>query len=513
MSRTKAALLGTISSQVYAIITLLVSLFSAPLILAQLQSEIYGLSIIIFQIAAYLGMFDFGLTAGVQRFLSGTREDSEEARTRIQKIISTAFVVYTILGIVSALCGFLFAPYASAIFNIPQSFDQQVKSVIRIVSVIIGMQFLFRTISGIFFAHQRQLLSNTLSFALSLSNMLLILLFVHMGHQLWSFVYAQAFVFLISALLNVYFFRKHYAYFKLDLKKFDVLLLKDMFSFGIFIFLVGIAVQVVFFTDRIIVGSIISLTAVSIYSFSSKIPELLSQVLWKITDNSFPGLVEVSKEGPAGLRDVHDKLMRITLAFSTTGFWVFLIGAYPFISLWVGSEYYAGFTFTALIAYLYLIQHTFIHVSSICLNGAGIANKIAYMSLIEAAINLSISIALARSFGLTGVVAGTIVAGLLTSFWFIPYLIAQYTATSMRAYYINVIKPVLLCSMFDLTAFALLYNSFQRLDNWFDFSLAIIGFALLCTLPVFFINKSLFLEIKGKLFIRKSVVHAIDTKG
>ena len=499
MSRTRAALLGTLSSQVYALISLLVSLFAAPVILRHLQAEIYGLSIIIFQVTAYLGMFDFGLTAGVQRFLDGHRGHDDESRTRVQQIISTAFIVYTVIGLVAAITGLILSPYASLLFDIPPAYQSQVQSVIIVVSILIGLQFLLRAISGIFFAHQKQILSNTLSFVINILNTALIIIFINMGFELWSFVYTQVFVFSVNAFLNLYFFKKYYSYFVLSFKNFDFGLLKQMFSYGFFIFLVGISVQIVFYTDRIIIGSMISLTAVSIYSFTAKMPELLTQILWKITDNSFPGMVELAKNDRRLFKEVHDKIMRLTISLSTTGFWIILISSYPFIRLWVGKEFYAGLMFTTLVTYLYLIQHSFIHVSSACLNGAGIAKSISFMALLEGAVNLALSILLVRSFGLTGVVAATVAASLVTSFWYIPYLSVRYMKTSYWSYISCLLQPILICSAFDGILFLLLFDAFQKIDGWLALIASVAGFSLICCIPLFLLNKKLILELRNKI--------------
>ena len=164
MSRTRSAFLGTISSQFYTIISILASLFSVPIIVKHLNGEIYGLSIIIFQITAYLGMFDFGLIAGVERYLAGTRDDTKENRELIQKIISTAVVVYGFIAIIVIIGGNVFAPFAAKVFNAPANYIQTVNHIVSALSILLGFQLIQRAITAIFFAHQRQILHNTLSF-------------------------------------------------------------------------------------------------------------------------------------------------------------------------------------------------------------------------------------------------------------------------------------------------------------------------------------------------------------
>lgn len=501
MSRTRAAFLGTLSSQLYTIVSILVGLVSVPIILHHLKAEVYGLSVIIFQVTTYLGMFDFGLTAGVERYLAGTRGDTAEARQAIQRIVSTAFVVYAIMGAVVAIAGNLMAPLAAKIFDIPASYHGQVHAIIAVVSVLVGLQFLLRAVSGIFFAHQKQILSNTLSFVLNISNTILVIVFIYAGFELWSFVYTQILVFAINAILNLYFFKRYYGYIKLQFKAFDYALLKEMFSYGFFLFLVSVSVQVIFQTDRILIGSFISLTAVSIYSLTTKLPELLSQLLWKITDNAFPAMVELSKdESGERFSVVHNKIMQLTLSLSTVGFWIILCISYPFLKLWVGASFFAGTDFTIMVTYLYMIQFSYIHVTSVCLNGAGIAKKISYMALLEAVLNLSLSLWLVNVWGIRGVVLATIAAGLLTSAWYIPYLGIRYMRSNAKAYAISVLKPVLVCSVFDAVVYFAFRYAIQQIESWGALLAYALAVAVLCSIPLLVINRHLLLELKARLF-------------
>lgn len=470
--------------------------FSSPFILKSLSSEIYGLSIVIFQITAYLGMFDFGLNAGISRYLAGSRGDDVKTKEAVAKIISTSFVSYAILGLMVAIVGNILAPFVSHVFDIPIGYRSQVAYIVSAISVLLGFQFLLRAITGIFFAHQRQVLSNTLSFILSIGNTAMVMLFLHFGWQLWSFVLAQLVVFIISGILNIYFFKKYYGYVILDYKKFDFSLLKEMFSYGFFLFLSGIAVQVVFETDRILIGSIISLTAVSVYSLSSRVPELLSQFIWKVVDNSFPAMVELSKGDSNEFKTVHDKIMQLTLSLSTYAFWIIILISYPFLKLWVGEDFYAGNGFMFIIAYLYLIQHTIIHVTAVCLNGAGIVKKIAFMAICEAVINVLLSIWLGNLYGLKGVVLGTIFASLLTTGWYIPFISIKYFKSSLMDYILVILKPLFVLSIPGIIMYVLLNGIFNKLDNWGTLVIYGVIIAALGLIPIYLLNKSMILKLK-----------------
>jgi O-antigen/teichoic acid export membrane protein len=499
MSRTRSAFFGTVSSQLYTIILVGISLFSVPIIISHLNSEIYGLSIIIFQITAYLGLFDFGLAGGVERYLAGTRNDNCENKETLKRIISTSLIVYTLLAFFMIISGNIFAPFAAKIFSAPIKYAQSVRYIVSIISVLLGLQLILRAIGGIFFAHQRQFLSNTLSFVLSLSNMLLTIVFVCLGYGLWSFAYSQIITFVFNAILNIYFFKKYYPYIEFKLKYYDHMLLKEMLSYGFSLFIITISVQVIFQTDRILVGSFISLTAVTIYSICTKVPELVTQFLWKITDNSFPGIVEVSAKDDESFVKIHDKLMKITISLSTITFWYLLIASYPFISLWVGAKYYAGNFFILTVAYLYLIQHTFIHVTAMCLNAAGIAKRIAFMYFLEAVLNIIFSVILIKRFQIQGVILGTLISGLITSVWFIPYLAIKYMKSNFIKYVSSILKPLLISSVSGFVLYEIFGNLFLNIHSWLMLIVYSFVFMIASLFPILYVNKDFFRSLKLKL--------------
>jgi len=497
MSRTKSAFLGTISSQVYAVIAILISLFSLPIIVHHLNPEIYGLSIIIFQITSYLGLFDFGLTAGVERYLAGTKTDSSENREIVKKIICTSLVVYIIFALCILLSGSIFAIYSNHLFKVPAKYD--VRYIVMVVSIVLALQTILRAITGIFFAHQRQLLSNTLSFVLNFSNSVIVVVLVLLDYGLWSFAYAQVIVFIITAVLNLYYFRKYYSYVEFNLKYYDFKLIKEMFKYGYSVFMIGVSAQIIFQTDRILVGYFVSLTAVTIYSVTTRLPELTTQFLWKITDNAFPGIVETVKNNKQALIKIHDDLMNITISLSVMAFWYIAVVSQPFIKLWVGESYFVGNIFLFSITYLYLIQHTVIHVTAMCLSAAGIVKRLSVVYFIEAMLNIVISIILVKKYGTLGVIYGTIISGLITSAWFTPFLAINYMQSTLIKYLYAIVKPLTVATVTGFILYLIFDKLFIGVNGWLMLILYSLVFLILSALPFVYFNKQLIQSLLNKV--------------
>ena len=87
------------------------------------------------------------------------------------------------------------------------------------------------------------------------------------------------------------------------------------------------------------------------------------------------------------------------------------------------------------------------------INAAGLFTRDRIRPLIESALNLVISIVLAKEIGIAGVFIGTCVSSLLTCFWRQPYLLYKHVFKSRPTYLVvnQLVWVVLTCIMCYVT--------------------------------------------------------------
>jgi O-antigen/teichoic acid export membrane protein len=441
MSRAKSAFLGSISSHVFMIINMLISIIVTPLILKFLDKEEYGFYVILFQIIGYLSMLDFGLAGAITRSLASNRGEDDVSKLAINKIISTSFFTYSLLGVVVIVIGFCFAPFMPQYFEMQSALAAIAIPITLTLSIFVGLQFPLKVFSSIFYAHQRQLLSNTIGFSITLLNTLLPVVLLYLGQGLWSFVYTNIACSLIYIIATFMLMRNYYPFLRISRIFFSKALLKQLFNFGFFLFLNSIAVQVVFFTDRFFIGALVSLSAVAMYSITAKAPELAREFIFRVTDNAYPAIVEINhKQGEDRLKLIHQKLLLITVCCSGIAFWYIYIANKWFINLWVGENFFAGTTIMFL-TLLLMLQHTILHVSASCLQSAGIVKGFSVVSIIEAIINIILTLILGKLLGIKGILLATLIAGGLTTVWYVPYTALRHMKISLTEY---LLKPLII---------------------------------------------------------------------
>ncbi|MBD2766418.1 oligosaccharide flippase family protein [Hymenobacter sp. BT664] len=439
ISRTKSAFWGIISTQAFTIISMVVSIVSTPLMVRYLDKDAYGLSIIFFQIINYLALFDFGLSTAVIRKLALHRGDDEYNRLMVNKIMSTGVLVAAAFGLFVTLVGIGFAPLLPRIYNLRADLAAPAVPIVITLSLLVGGQFVLRCLGGIFFAHHRQTLIATPIFVVNILTTGLTITLLSRGVGLWAFVYANVFQLVGSLTCQIVLLHTHYSKLRIKIRFYDKQLTGSMLSYGFFMFLHGLATQIILFTDRLVIGKVLSLSLVTVFSLTVRIPEVGMSLLGLVTSNSLPAIAEiVEHEGSARTRVYFNRLMLVIVTLSMTAFWLMLSLDEWFIRLWVGNSFFAGQQVLTL-ALIIMVQQTIARTGTFFLNAKGIARSVSFAAIVEAVLNLTLSIGLSYRLGMIGILLGTILAALLTSTWFVPYQLKKHFDISLID---SMIRPV-----------------------------------------------------------------------
>ena len=177
-------------------------------------------------------------------------------------------------------------------------------------------------------------------------------------------------------------------------------------------------------TDSIIISSFIGITIAGVYSNYHMIIYSLITIMQQVTGNftSSLGNAAVEKTGSEQFKDFK-KLFFATLWLSSyITICVYLL-IDKFILAWTNNPDMVLDRFTVIVITFMLFIEIIRYIMHSYINCNGLFVKDKIRPLIEAAINLVVSIVLVRRIGLAGVFIGTIVSKLFTCTWREPYLV------------------------------------------------------------------------------------------
>jgi|GEM_PF-1062790 len=483
-SGIKSVFWGSVSSQVYLIITMLVNLAVIPFTISYLDKEQYGFALVIMQLFGYFLILDFGLGNSLARFLSLHREQNEENKKAINQIISTGFFIYLLIGLLVLLCGYLVSTHLASGLGIH---SEEGRKMIWILTIFLAIRFPLFSVEGILFAHQRQSLNNTIVFFSGLMNSFIIITAIYYGAGIYAFAYAFMASSTTSFLLKYLAIRKLYPFIRISRSDFKSNMISGFYSFGFYTFLNFVGIQLILHSDKILISSIVSAEAVAIFTITARIPEIVMTLINKIGENSVPLLVEKTKEkNQQEFQDTFRQLLTLTTVCTCISFWLIVIFNEPFVSLWVGNEFYTGNT-TALLITTFYSLFSLQYFNSICLYSLGKVRNYSILTLIQASLNIFLSVYLGKLYGVSGVITATILS-LTLSLIYIPYQTIRTLKGSFKDFvYMPVIKPLVILSPVGLGYYLLVEAYIHTASlNWISMTGAVLtGCALLGSVAYF----------------------------
>lgn len=483
-SGIKSVFWGSVSSQAYLIITMLVNLAVIPFTINHLDKEQYGFALVIMQLFGYFLILDFGLGNSLARFLSLHREQNEENKKAINQIISTGFFIYLLIGLLVLLCGYLVSTYLASGLGIH---SEEGKRMIWMLSIFLAIRFPLFSIEGLLFAHQRQSLNNTIVFFSGLMNSFIIITAVYYGAGIFAFAYAFMASSTTSFLLKYLAIRKLYPYIRISRSSFKANMVSGFYSFGFYTFLNFIGIQLILHSDKLLVSSIVSAEAVAIFTITARIPEIVMTLINKIGENSVPLLVEKTKEkNHVEFQTTFSHILTITTVCVCISFWLMITFNESFVHLWVGDEFYTG-NATALLITTFYSLFSLQYFNSICLYTLGKVRNYSILTLMQAGLNIFLSVYLGKLYGISGIITATILS-LSLSLIYIPYQTIKVLRGNFKDFvYKPVIKPLVILSPVGLGYYLLIGTWIQKENfGWISMTGAVLtGCTLLGSVAYF----------------------------
>lgn len=264
---------------------LLAAVFTIPMLIAALGDARFGLLTLIWAVVSYFGLFDFGLGRALTQQLAIVFAKNELAR--IGPLVGTATLVMTALGVTAGLIMVVFAPWGISIIDtVP---DKQ-EAIYAVYAMALAMPFIVLTSSfrGILEAQNAFGVINLIRLPMGLLTFigpLVVVLFWEPRLDLIAIVLSVGR--LIGCGLHAYFawalLPKKYIEFQWDQN-----LLKSLSVSGGWLTVSNIVSPLMTYTDRFIIGSLVSASAVTYYVTPNELITKLAIIPGALTAVLFP---------------------------------------------------------------------------------------------------------------------------------------------------------------------------------------------------------------------------------
>ncbi len=463
MTRTRRAIYGVVTNYASVFVMAVAGFVLVPIVLRYLSREDYGLWATLGQVLGYLALLDMGMANAVVRQTARVRASGDQDGAN--RMASTAIALYCVLGLIFLVAGLLVCALLPHWSAIPSERTRVATIILVIMVVYSALSFPLRVASSVLKGYQYMAAANLTDFVANLLSPLMAVVLLATGFGLIALPLGSVIAGLLASVSAFIILRRVVPQLSIKWRFVSRREARTIFSWSWLFFLNNIAVAVIYQTDNLVVASGVGLAAVTIYTLTSRLPMYAMPLIFTLGDSCHPGAFELYEQGKLErLKEVYLRVMRLTAAAGLTVAVVAIAFNESFMRLWVGPQNYGGRMLTAVFVFI-MFYRVMMQVASIIVISSGKLNGVVAMSVVEALLNLVLSIVLVRYYGILGVAFGTALAGVLTSGWYVIWFTSRELRMSVFEYLARGLVPPLLCAVpAAALAFALL--RFYPVTSW-----------------------------------------------
>jgi len=410
-----------------------VAFFLSPFIVHHLGNIAYGVWTLVVSMISFMSLLDLGLRGAVTRFVA--RDHAQGNHLESSRAVSAAFWLRMWISLLIITASLILSVLSTIIFRIPAELHLSARYAIILTGTSLALTLSFGVFSAVLVALHRFALVSCVTVLQTLLRAGGVVWLLKSGHGLlglaiWEFIVTL----LVNAALTVLCFRI-YPQLRISLRRPDAAILRRFVSYSSYVFIIHCAIQLIYYTDNLVVGGFISVGAVTFYAIGGSLLEYLRQIVSSVTTIFMPLASNFEARGEK------DQLRRLLVQGTTVSVLIALpialalfFRGHTFIQLWMGGQYAQV---SGRVLQILLLAQVFSIANFTSGNIAfGLARHRpwAFGVLAESVANLALSIILVKKMGITGVAWGTIIPNLVVQLLFWPRYICRLLEMPIRPY-------------------------------------------------------------------------------
>jgi len=466
----------------FYILSLFLAFFSRKVFLDCLGAEFIGLTSMLMNIMSFLSVAELGIGTSIVYFLyKPLQEDNHE---KINEVMSMLAFLYRCIGTIIGIGGIIVSLF------FPWWFDHLSTGLPLVYFAFYS--FLTTSVAGYVFnykqllvsANQKQYLVNAYFQTIGIAQSLVQILLAYYYRNLWLWVVVGLVFTIIGIIVFNIRIRQLYPWLKINLtqgrenlKKYPEVLHKTRQ-----IFVQKIKDFILYRSDEILVGAFtLSVVKVAFYGNYTMIINKFLYLVNILSDGLSAGVGNLLAEGNE--KNIMKVYWEMTAArFFILGIIIFplLMFLQPFIGCWLGQQY----QMSEVIVYL-LIFNLFIRLQPaavyIFLGAAGLFADV-WAAWTELIVNLAVTLLLAPTYGIVGILLGKIISFFfISAFWKPYYLFSQGFHKSVWEYWHGMTPYYTFFTLFTSLS---LWLKYTIVDHHVESFLSLVIYGGIITMPL-----------------------------
>ncbi len=455
----------------------LVVYFLSPYIVGKLGTEAYGIWAIVMTMTGYFGFADFGIRPAIVHFIA--KHDALKAPDEVNRFVNTAFVTFAAGGVVVLLGSVAASQVLPAAFGVPAALRSDAAWAVIVTGLTLAVTMPPNAFSAVLIGRQRFDITCRTDLFCTLIRTAAVVFVLHQGYGLVGLALANLLTEIVEMTWKSIDAFRLTPWLQFAPRLANGKRARALLAFGGLNIVVAVAMQLTYDTDAWVIGACLTLPMVTFFALPAKLAVYTRSMLWQVGRVLTPAIGALEAEKGRSAPEIRSLLRgsartMLLISAPVLVYLMFMGGA--FLERWLGSS---AFREHGELPLLIMALGAAAPIASFPLvathYGTNRMRSLAGFSALEGGLNLALSLALVRPFGIAGVAMGTAIPGFLVHFVLMPVFICREFAMSWLRYTLHVWALPILAGA--LTALALWFGVDTRASHGWPM---LIGSALGC---------------------------------
>lgn len=510
----KKIIKNTIYNSIGRIWLMLVILLLTPYILHKLGVQVFAVWSLVFVVANYLGVLDFGIRTSFAKYIAEyhTRKDQDS----INAVINCGIIFYLAFSLfIIGLAMILRGPIIS-LLKIPSPIHEESMFAILGMVLILSFNNIFIIFEAVLVGLQRMDVQNKIMIFASVFNVVGTFFFLEKGFGIRGLVINYGIVSFVILLLNIYFSYRLLPQIRIGLSWVDKKIFKILFNYGIKMQICNFADIIHLQADKIILSHFLGLNFVTFYELGQKAANGIRTLPILLLTALVPAVSELeASNNKEKLRELYERGSKYISLMVFPLILLSITIAPDLINLWVGDKFPLAVLSFQILVIGYVIN-VLTGMGSSVVRGIGKPEYETRYAVLTLVMQLVLSLTLVQLLGYKGVLVSVLITTVVAALYFLLTFHRLFKIDFKTFAKTTYVKPLVA----SLIAFAITYglrynfNGFIFLEGSWGYSISLVLKSLVFL--VFFIiliAKARFLNVSDaqlfKLYLKPQFMNKI----
>ncbi len=368
-----------------------------PLLNKHLGKEGYGIWILLFGITNYFNLSSFGFGQTFTLELIKKQNKPKDVNRLVNTLLFSLFIFAC-----STFPVFLVIHFNLSFFKISTQMLPVASRGLWLIYFVFFLSFLAQLPYNILFVRNRLGLRNGIEMGKVALNFILTYWVVNKGGGIVQLSAATVIVTIIYS-ITLLIASKQFLEYRIHFEHFSKKLFFKFLKPSLHFFFLGLAMQVIVFSDSLLVSSLKSPALVAVYAIALRIPDVSMRLIFKIADVKIPKITSLFDAGDwFRLWLLHNRLFWLTTAaVAFVAICLLFFGA-DIIHLWMGADFVVNNNLVVIFC-LNMVTQCILHVPAIFIQSLGMHQRASIYSMIGAPVSIFFAWYFSRFYGLEGI--------------------------------------------------------------------------------------------------------------